>query len=164
MANVLANLQKQVQVGRKIGTRCPCCNRFVKEYERHISGSMVWALALVYDWYQKNDTTMQTYIKVDEYLKDIKGIPLSVMRGDFTKFPHWGLVERQPAIRKDGSDRVGYYRITNKGVQFLLGALAVPEFVVILDKKKIRESSTKVKVTECLSKRFDYSKLMGIIS
>jgi hypothetical protein len=164
MANILANLQKQVQVGRKIGTRCPCCKRYVREYERRISGSMVWALALVYDWYRKNDTTMQTFIKVDEYLRDIKGIPLSVMRGDFTKLPHWGLVERQKAIRKVGSDRAGYYRITNKGVQFLLGALAVPEFIVILDAKKIRESLNMVKIDACLTKKFNYQELMSIIS
>lgn len=163
MANVLGDLRKQVSVGRaKGGTICPCCGLYVREYHRRITSSMVWGLALVRKWYKTNDPTLQQYLKVDEYFRELKGVPLSVMRGDFVKLVYWGLVERQRSRRLDGSDHVGLYRITQKGIDFLDGKIEVPKTVTIFNGKKIGMSPEKCKVIDCLNKKFDYNKLMSI--
>jgi hypothetical protein len=163
MANVLGNLQKQVQVGRKDGTLCPCCGLYVKEYHRRINSAMVWSLSLIYEWYKKNDPTLKSWMLPEEYMKEISGLPMTVVRGDWTKLVHWKLIERQKSIRNDSSYHVGHYRITQKGIDFLKGKISVPKTIVLFNAKLLRMSSETCTVNNCLNKHFNYNKLMGII-
>ena len=43
----------------------------------------------------------------------------AAVRGDWAKLKFWGLIEEKPDVRDDGSPRVGYWRMTPLGRQFV---------------------------------------------
>lgn len=110
------------------GVECPCCHQWVRLYKRKLTSSMVKALKLMYD-------APRGWMHVERYLKE-QPIGPSV-RGDFPKLRYWGLIEPKPADNPKFPDAVepGYYRITDKGIAFVNGAVRVFERVKIYNDK-----------------------------
>lgn len=132
------------------GTDCPCCGQFVKLYKRKLTSSMAYGLLLL------KDKTEWTH--VENYFKTLD-IPSSI-RGDISKLVYWKMLERQEGKREDGSNRIGYYRITQLGINFVNNMQDVPSHVLIYNNKFQGYSDTRTNIVKFLGNKFNYSELM----
>jgi hypothetical protein len=138
------------------GLVCPCCEQFAKVYKRKLNGAMAASLVLIARHF-KHSTE---WLHVENYLKELPGIPAS-LRGDFAKLRYWGLIERMEGEREDGSNRVGYYRITPLGKDFVEGRVKVPGHVYLFNSECIGHSDETLHIGEALGTAFDYAELMS---
>lgn len=139
------------------GVLCPCCGQFVKVYPRPITGSMAYTLILIYRYFQK--PIHEDWLHVANYIHGL-GLPANLYGGDFAKLRHWGLIEQKDGERDDGSNRIGYYRITEKGKQFVLGKATVPARARIFNKKCYSLTGKEISIRQALGKKFNYEELM----
>jgi len=133
------------------GADCPCCGQFAKLYKRPLTSSMAAALLLMAR-HQGRD-----FFHVPDWLA--KWTSTAVIRGgDWAKLRHWGLIEADP------EGRAGYYRITERGRDFLYAGLSVPRHVYLYDNQTfdridpMRETTT---LRQALGDRFDLDVLMA---
>jgi hypothetical protein len=148
--------QAQAELKQKLnkGATCPCCGQYAKIYRRTITSSMAYALILIYK------TGSKEWIHVENYLKSID-CP-SPIRGDVSKLRYWGLLDKKEEVREDGSDRNGMYRITDKGILFVQGKLAVPKHAFIFNNLLNDMSKDEdLTITKALKSKFNYKEVMG---
>jgi hypothetical protein len=81
--------------------------------------------------------------------------------GDWSKLIFWGFIEPKPVKREDGSDRAGWWRITDHGIAFVSGAIRVPAAVFLYNQVFYGFDSKTVSVQEALGKKFRYDELMA---
>jgi hypothetical protein len=132
------------------GERCPCCTQLVKVYERKIYSTM--AASLVYFYSHFSHDEFHHYSKWNAKFHKGGG-------GDFSKLQYWGLVEEMPIKEKEDKRTSGYWRITNKGKSFVIGAITVPSHVRIYDGRLLGFKGKEVSIKECLGTRFSYAEL-----
>jgi hypothetical protein len=136
------------------GHYCKSCGQYVKVYKRKITSAMAYALILIYKKNQKD----YNYFHVEDYLKSLN-IP-STIRGDFPKLRFWGLIEKITGRRADGNKRVGFYRITDKGKNFINGKVSVKKFCLIYNNKSQGFIGEDVTFKDTLKQKFDYNQLI----
>lgn len=139
------------------GTRCQCCNQYVKLYKRRITSTMAHRLITFWKYIEKNNLDGE-YIHVDSLFASMKLKPC----GDFAKLVYWGLIVRKHGDRDDGSSRNGYYRLTADGLRFVKNNLRVDEYRLVFNSEVYnpRGPVKLVWITDCLNKHFNYSELM----
>lgn len=137
----------------KKGVKCPCCDQMVKLYRRKLNSGMAYGLikAFVLGGYKD-------FIHVPTVFTQ-NGINTS--NSEFSKLKYWGLVEEQ--INEDTKKRnSGFWRITEKGMNFIRRSIGVPKYVYLFDGRAIKpegEDDT-VWIDECLGDKFDFQELM----
>ena len=140
------------------GASCPCCDQYVKLYKRKLNSSMAYALLMIYKFFENNS---DEWLHVPSYLSRINSTA-TVRGGDWSKLRHWGLIEAQKAVRDDGSERVGHYRITELGKQFVRSQARVRKHVYLYNQRPIkRPDDETVSIVEALGEKFDYTELMS---
>jgi len=149
--------REKVQASLDVGIRCPCCDQHAKRYRRKITSSMAWALVLVLRHFLKHPEAR--WLHLEDHFKAQPGLP-SKVRGDAAKLAHWELLERLEGKRSDGSNRLGYYRITRRGIAFAKGKLAVEQFALIYNGQCQGFVGDLVTIDECWTEGFDYRELM----
>lgn len=124
---------------------------------------MAWLLIQIYRW-DLNHPGEYVYVP-----KLINASGKSLW-GDYSKARFWGLIEAEEGIRADGSSRVGYWRITRKGTDWVLGRISLPRYVRVYNNQPLGPPTTYsksgqlrplVSVREALGTRFDYDLLMA---
>jgi hypothetical protein len=148
-----------VQQNLRDGVTCPACGQLCKVYKRKLNSTMALALVMIYQHFKQNPH--HTWLHVAAFLVKVKR-DSSIAGGDVVKLRYWGLLERAPGERDDGSDRVGRYRITEVGKQFVEGKIAVPRYVYLYNQLLLRLSEEMTTVQEALGDRFSYAELMGV--
>ncbi|MGE0527391.1 MAG: hypothetical protein AB7G93_00825 [Bdellovibrionales bacterium] len=138
------------------GERCPCCNQLAKMYERKLYSSM--AAAIIY-FYKSFDHSK--FHHKSELLKN-QALATTLGGGDFAKLALWGLIEEKPKDTSEDKRTSGYWKISQKGIDFVLGKQRLPSHVRIYDGKVFGFTGDKVLVTDCLGKKFSYVELMGL--
>lgn len=136
-------LRKQVFNG---GANCPCCSQFAKVYRRRINSGMVISLIRMYrrggcDWLH---------------------IPTAIpaRSREEGKLAHWELVQEAIEPRPDGG-RAGYWRVTQKGEDFITKGLRVPKYAELYNGRCLRlDDSELVDIRDCLDQKFDLAELM----
>lgn len=136
------------------GAHCPCCDQFAKVYRRKFTSSMSRALIYIYGYFQRPDA--ETWLHVDKFLKKT---PVNCR--EFVITIAWGVIERMPGERPDGSRRVGYYRITDLGKAFVERRAKIPARVYFYNQESIGQDDKVVSIDECLGVKFDYGELMA---
>ena len=96
------------------------------------------------------------FVRVEEFLR-VHGYPRS---GDFPYLVHWGLLEKMQGKREDGSSRNGFYKLTDKGRQFVLREITVPQTLITFNGKCEGFEGKEVDITDGLGKHFRYDELM----
>lgn len=140
------------------GAKCPCCNQFVKLYKRKLNSSMAHALILIYKFFENNQ---DEWLHVPSYLSRVSS-SATVRGGDWSKLRYWGLIEAEKATRDDGSERVGTYRMTERGKEFILSQIRVPRHVYLYNQSPVfRADEETVSIREALGDKFNYAELMG---
>lgn len=142
------------------GSNCLCCGQLVKRYRRALSSSMAYGLVLLYQYDRQH---RDQYVRLETYFSSIPNVSVTVMAGgDIAKLRYWGLIEPQPGEREDGSWRLGFYRITQLGRDFVLGQITVSSHVHIYNQKVLGFEGETVSIQQVLSKKFNYRELMGM--
>lgn len=130
------------------GADCPCCGQFAKVYRTKLGASIAWPLIAMYR------RAGQGWVHVPS---------LGAQSGDPLKARHWNLIEQYPnAKREDGSSRVGWWRLTPLGVEFVLGRVRVPKYVRLYNARRLATRGAEtISITEALGTRHNYSELMA---
>ena len=155
----LAAARALVMVKRDEGVDCPCCDQFAKIYRRKLNSSMARSLVHVYRFFAANDD----WLHAPSYLTERKVNATN----DFGLLRHWGLVVHRGAMRDDGSDRDGFYKITDLGQQFVEGGVAIPKFIYLYSQQLLGLSDgvysdrKLTTIRESLGSKFNYRELMG---
>lgn len=106
---------------KMIADRCPTCNRLLKTYKYKFSKQMAFSLIQLYKS-TKNHT--EGWIHGTTFFE--RWSKTKVRHWEYLRY--WGLIERkldQPADSNPSG--VGYYRITEKGIDFLKGNIKIPQ-------------------------------------
>lgn len=139
----------------KDGHKCPVCTQFAKVYRRAFPSASARILVLLYREGGRHD-----YVYLPDLLPKV-GTNTASQGGYGVQSAHWGLIERQPGTREDGSDRVGWWRLTENGRLFVEGRITVPKYAKLYDGRCLGTEGNPVTIQQALGKRFDYSELMA---
>lgn len=153
----LAEAKAYVEERIEKGTRCPCCDRYVKVYKLKLNSAMARALLF---FYRKMDLEEWTNVPVLLSSESAVGILRSV---SWTKLAYWGLIEaKRDAVREDGSKRTGLYRITALGQSFARGDVRVPKYSFTFNDQVLtdRNDPATTSIRESLGSHFNYDELM----
>jgi len=155
--DTLALERERIRVERNgPGTHCNACGQFVKVYHRQIHSSIAVALIVLFKMNRTAEWVHTTNIsKVNDVC--ING------RCEIPKALYWGLIEECPVDVKElenGSNRVGLYRITEKGKDFVLNKSTVPKYAYIFNDTILGFSEETVGIKDCLKNKFNYHELM----
>lgn len=132
------------------GCLCPCCGKKQKVYYQHLTKEMVKGLMHLMDSY----TITEEFHLVKFFQKlNLDYIP-SAADASIYKLTLWNLLE--------SSGDKGYYRYTQKAVDFIKNGAMIPKFIKTLDNKIIGESKDLSTLKGALKEDFDYGKLMGL--
>lgn len=146
-----------VQQNLRDGVTCPACGQLCKIYKRKINSTMALALVLIYQYFKTHPRA--DWLHVAAFLVKVKH-DSSIAGGDVVKLRYWGLLERAAGERPDGSDRIGRYKITDLGKQFVEGRVAVPMHVYLYNQSLLRLSEEMTTIRDALGQKFKYDELM----
>jgi hypothetical protein len=132
------------------GTECPCCGRFGKEYRRKLNSGMALTLIRIYKSQQREWIHVKEYLRMHEYKNS----------HDWTLLKYWGLLEPKIAQRDDGSDRNGFHRITQKGIDFVEAKINVQSHIFLYNSGFLGFSGNMVSIRDALGRHFNYDELM----
>lgn len=131
------------------GAGCPCCKQFAKVYPRRLYAAE--GAGLIAMWRLNRDD----WVKIPA---------LKMQGGDLLKARFWDLIEPMPnAERADGSKRVGIWRLTLRGVDFVHGRTKVPRIARVYNNRCLGLDASKGEagIRDVLGARFEYAELMG---
>ncbi len=144
-----ADLWRAVCAGDRV--LCPGCERWAKIYKRRLNSGMASVLVRLF-----HVSDPKTWSSIEQIFGSRKQD-----RRDWPLLQHWGLIE--PGGRRTAtSNASGFWRITARGVMFVVGSTVVPEYVFVWDNRAVRFSAETVTVRAALGSRFDYAELMGV--
>jgi hypothetical protein len=136
------------------GIDCPCCRQFVKLYKRKLNSGMAVTLLRIYNE-SKGDE--EKWIPVKEFLR----INKYKNSHDWTLLKHWGLLEEKEHIENNTTKSSGYWKITEKGKEFVMNKISVPNKVHIYNNIVLGFSEDKTTIIESLGKHFNYKELFS---
>lgn len=147
------------------GATCPCCAQFVKLYKRPFNKSMAYVLLLIARYYRRVEVQPDEWLHVPSYIAEVAvGNPrrAAAVRGDWAKLKFWGLIEEKPETRSDGSPRVGYWRLTALGRQFVAREIKVPSHVYLYNGEPLQRAvERQITIDDALGTEFSYAEIMG---
>lgn len=137
------------------GITCPTCSQHCKVYRRTINAQMARALIALYRACCLHTAAGSGYMHWPTVLKDA-----GVQRADEAKLWYWRLVEPEGTERDDGSNRVGRWRPTRLGVQFVTEGAAVARYALIYNQRLLGLAGGPISIRDALGERFDFDDLM----
>ena len=149
----LSEAKFELNSGLQNGITCPCCGRFAKRYRRNLTASMTYALILMCK------SGNRDFFHVNDYF-EANNIPSKSVT-EFSKLRFFGLIESKIELREDWSDRNGHYRITPKGIDFVMNRITVMQYVTIYNNKVKTVSNEQVTIADSLKQKFNYAELMN---
>lgn len=131
------------------GCKCPVCEQTVKLYRRKLNSGMALTLWQMFIVEPKGNKP----IHVKDLLRE-KSLPNT---HDWTLLAHWGIIE-------GAGNPTGYWKVTPKGVDFIMGRLNVPDSIMMYNNKvaEIEGEVTKISFREALHNRFDLDEAMRV--
>ena len=133
---------------------CHACGQYCQIYRRALANVTAMVMIVMYRHNEGRD-----YINIPELFNtgSLRG-----GTGDASKGKYWGLTEPMPGERADGSNRVGWWRLTNLGRRFVLGEVTVAKYAHIYDDRRLWFSGTLLwSIHDALGERFNYNELMA---
>jgi len=141
------------------GATCPTCGRHAQVRRREIYGTQAVALIRVARYFARPDA--DEWLHMQRFLGRWKDI--TAQGGDPARLFWWGLLERKPGLRDDGSHRRGLVKITELGRDWANGLARVPAYKYFFDNAPIDpprgEEIPMVTIQDVLGTKFDYRAL-----
>lgn len=131
----------------KRGGYCPVCNRWTKVYKRKITSSM--ARFLIDFWVEYQDFEFHHVGR--NYRKC----------GDYGKLAYWDLIESRGDV-PDAKKHSGYWRLTNRGYNFIHRQIAIQQTVQVYDSQVLGFIGPYILIDKALADKFDYRELMEL--
>lgn len=140
------------------GAECPCCTQFVKVYRRKLNAGM--GRVLIKLWHKAGlEWTYLPHVDYAEGQTEVRAVGHS---GEMCMTRFWGLIEPLPNTeRNDGSTRVGWWRMTPLGRDFVGGVVQVQKYAIMYAGRCLELDGPMVGIRDVLGDKFDYSELMG---
>jgi len=142
------------------GCKCPVCNQNVKLQKYSISAETTKCLIKLYKLNKKHPEKVWFHVA-----RDIK-ISITVS-GAFAKMRHWGLIEQQQKSSSITHKKTsGMWRITDKGIDFVLMRITIPKFIKTYNQKfygfadVVNDKDNDVSISDTLSTKFNYQDLL----
>jgi len=135
----------ELEEGKAKGIICPCCKQFAKIYNRKLNSAMAYSLILVAKYFEENPN--ETSVHVEQYLSK------TTRATDFYKLRFWGMIEE--------TDKTSYWRVSQKGFDFVNNKIKAPKKVAIYNNQFIGESEEQTSIVDALGDNFDFPELMG---
>lgn len=149
----LLNLQYTDFLNRLKGgekTDCPCCGRHAQMYHRHLHHNAAKKMVQLY----RLGGAVE-YIHTSRLIEDGE-----TGAGDFSKGKYWGLIA-EAENNWEHKRTSGNWKLTPKGVDFVLGRITIPKTALIFDDRVFGFSEDHVDIHSCLaSGGFSYADLM----
>lgn len=138
----------------KDGAACPCCGQMAKVYSRPIHASMAAGL-LQFFYYAEG--------RIDQFhhIENIMKNKRFKLVGDFAKLRYWGFIEERP--EKDSKSKArtsGFWKLTEKGRDFVLGKIKVPQKVQLYDGRRLKFEGPEVSFSDCMKEPFSFDEIM----
>ena len=141
--------------------RCPCCGQDVFIYRRKLPSVSCRLMIAMYrrGAYARTDGG-DGYMFVPPILATIGA---TAHQGGYAlQGHHWDLLERMEGKREDGSNRVGWWRLTPRGVLFVRDQVTVRKYARLYNKRRLGNlEGDHVGIREALGHRFNYDELMA---
>lgn len=136
------------------GTHCPACNQFVKRYNRPLHSTMALTLIRLYHLCRGNDA----YLHVKKIVEGISDTGTN----DFSKLRYWDLIEEMPKDSLATKTKTsGHWRITAKGIDFVLGNIKIPSRIILYNKTFMGFDGDDIDIRGVIRNEFDYQRLMN---
>jgi hypothetical protein len=149
-ARPMWEVRQQLEVDRHEGTTCPCCDQYVKVYHRKLTAMTARIL-------------IEMWVRAGQEWVWLPSMPEG-KHGDTAKARYWGLIEAptEPLSRPDGSTRVGWWRLTDLGAQWVRGEASVPAYALVYNGQLLELDGSRgaTTVRDALGTRFNYTDLM----
>ena len=139
------------------GTKCPCCNQFVKLYRRKLNSGMSYGLIQIYKIGMEINFKDNWMKVADELVKR----QLNPANLDYSKLHYWGLLEQKPNEDDKTKRDSGYWKITERGKKFIRNEIKLQKYVYIYNGKIQDFDGDMVGIKDCLGNNFNYVELMG---
>jgi len=159
LLTTLNSAKDYIQQNMEDGVTCPCCNQFVKLYNRKLYHSIV--AALIYFW---RLGAANKWVHTDMLLRSETLAIRNSGHGDFAKLAYWGLIKPKPSPADPTKKESGYWMITNLGVRFIKGEETVQETAKIYNGNLVSFTGKPISVSDALGNHFNYSELMGRVA
>lgn len=134
------------------GHECPACTQFAKVYKRKIHSSMAQALIAIHK--------ASYHYPQSRFVEIAKILPHKQV-ADAAKLRYWGLIEEEPSVRSDGSERTGFWRVTQRGAMFTRRQSRESKYARLYNGRCLGFEGGLVSIADALGKNFDYSELMA---
>ena len=159
----LEDAKKWLRVRFGKGATCPCCAQYVKLYKRSFNKSSAYVLLLIACYFRGDP--VEEWLHVPSYIAEMAADNprrAAAVRGDWAKLKFWGLIEEKPDTRADGSPRVGYWKLTQLGRQFVNREVKVPSHIFIYNGEALdRTVDEQITIDDALGTDFSYNEIMG---
>lgn len=142
----LAEARKQLRDEVEDGATCPTCTQKAKVYRRRIHHTLAVSLIKLHRLGGTKD-----WVHVASQIGPAC---------ELGKARYWGLVEEQKYRKEDGG-RSGWWRLTSKGQDFVLGRITIPTYARIYDGRCLNLVGERVDIHDCLPSGFNYNNLMA---
>jgi hypothetical protein len=128
------------------GAICPCCDRKGKINR----GKLSQHLALALKWIEVHGDPE------DDGFVDCQGSnQVHLLRSKtYSQMKHWDLVEPK-------AGRSGFWRVTSKGKEFLLGKITVPQAVYVYNDKVFGFDDKEISFRQCFGRHFNFDEMMS---
>jgi len=127
------------------GVLCPCCNQGVKMYQWRLDSQ---SAKLLIDFYKRRG----------EWVHPLDD--LNANNGNYAKMRHFGLIEAKEKT-EDDKRASGLWRITAKGINFVICETKIPEKVRIYNNDAYGFIGEQITIKQALGKKFSYTELMS---
>ena len=140
------------------GATCPCCTQFAKVYRRTLPAATARVMVALHRA-DPPDHGAGPYHYLPPILDTLHGT--AAHGGYGTLGQHWGLLHPMPGERADGSNRVGWWRLTTLGTAYVRDAVTVPRYAHLYNGRCLRLSGPPWSIRQALGTRFNYAELMA---
>ena len=134
-------------------SHCPTCGQFVKIYRWKLNTST--AQVMIAMW-RLNEGREYVYIPRLFNTSALRG-----GTGNATKGKYWGLMECMPGVRADGSSRVGWWRLSDDGRDFVTSTLTVEKYAYLYNQTCLGLDGPAWTIRDALGAKFNYDELMN---
>ncbi len=140
---------KSLRDGKTVN--CPCCHRFSHFNRFKINRSMVLAACSLY---AKRHSTDDGFVHHKKFM-------LGFSRG-FYDLGRFGFLEQRQKNDADQAKRTsGYWKLTQGGIDFLMGKTRVPKYAYVFDDEVRGYSEELISVHDAMGENFNFYETIG---
>ena len=145
----IADEQKRIREELNAGTECRACHRLAKLNKKKLSGKMLQGLIILYNRNLKEPGVYQKVLSIKDTL----------IVADVPKLRNWGMIER-PYNADKKKKTAGMWRITQVGIEFVLGRSKAKEAMYTYNNEVLRWAEEMVYIHEAIDNTFDYREVL----